>query len=93
MNINLEAYKYKRSDAQRRTMWQLNDIIPIIYIICTHNFYTHGKPSISGLKLYVYAAKFCAVILKPWQFQLEINIETGIFFCHICADFVFVNFW
>ena len=30
MNINLESYKCKHSDARSRSMWQLNDIIPII---------------------------------------------------------------
>ena len=50
MNINLEAYKH--SDAPSRSMWRFNDIIPIIIIIYTHNFYTDGKPRISAFKIY-----------------------------------------
>ena len=45
MNINPGAYK--REDAPSRRMWQLNDIIPIIYILYSHNFYTDGKLRIS----------------------------------------------
>ena len=44
MNINFEAYKYKRSDSPSKSMWLLNDIIPIICIINTQNFYTDRKP-------------------------------------------------
>ena len=44
MNINFEAYKYKRSDSPSKNMWWLNDIICIISIIYTQNFYTDGKP-------------------------------------------------
>ena len=49
MNINPEAYKHKRSNAPSRSMWLLNDIIPIIY---THNVYSDGKPRISSFQLY-----------------------------------------
>ena len=51
MNIKPEAYKCKLSDAQAEVMWWLNDIIPIIYLIYTHN-YTDGKPRISSFQLY-----------------------------------------
>ena len=52
MNINPEACKYKHSDAPSRRMWQLIDIILVIYIIYRTNFYTVGKPRISAFKLY-----------------------------------------
>ena len=52
MNINPEAYKYTRSAAPSRSKWQLIDIIPINYIIYTHNFYTNGKPRISAFQPY-----------------------------------------
>ena len=53
MNINLEAYKYKHSDAPSRSMWRLNDIITVIYIIYTHNFYSGEKPRIPAYMLLV----------------------------------------
>ena len=52
MNINPEAYKYTRSAAPSSSKWRINDIIPINYIICTHNFYTNGKPRISAFQPY-----------------------------------------
>ena len=52
ININAEAYKYKRSAAPSRTKWRLNDIITINYIIYTHNFYTVEKPRISAFQSY-----------------------------------------
>ena len=52
ININPEAYKYKRSAAPSRRKWQLNDIIPINYKIYTHNFYISGKPRISAFHPY-----------------------------------------
>ena len=55
MNINLEAYKH--SDAPSRSMWRLNDIIPIIFIIYTHNFYTDGKPEFLLLKYMLLVCK------------------------------------
>ena len=51
VNINPEAY-YMRSAAPSRSKWRLIDIIPINYIIYTHNFYTSGKPRISAFQLY-----------------------------------------
>ena len=41
ININLEVYKYKHSDAPSRSMWQLNDI-----------FNTNVVPRISAFQLY-----------------------------------------
>ena len=52
MNINPEAYKYTRSSAPSRSKWRLIDIIPINYIIYTHNFYTIGKLRISAFQLH-----------------------------------------
>ena len=52
MKNNLEAYKYTRSAAPSRSKWRLIDIIAINCIICTHNFYTNGKPRISAFQLY-----------------------------------------
>ena len=57
MNINPEAYK--RSDAPSRSMSWLIDIIRIIYIIYTHNFYTFGKSGISAFKLYAACNDLC----------------------------------
>ena len=79
ININLEVYKYKSSDVPSRNMWQLHDIISVIYIIYTHNFYIDGKPRISALNNML-VAKICPAIPKPLQVQLEINIETGVTF-------------
>ena len=50
MNINPEAYT--RSAAPSRSTWRLIDIIPINYIIYTHNFYTSGKPRICSFQPY-----------------------------------------
>ena len=75
MNFNLDAYRCKRSDAKSRSMWQLNNIISIIYIIYTQNFYTDEKPKISSIQLYAACKDF-----QPWQVQHEINIEIGITF-------------
>ena len=47
--INPETYKYKCSAAPTRSKFRLNGIIPIIYMIDTHNFCTNGKPRISAL--------------------------------------------
>ena len=69
MNINPEAYKSLRCTKQN--MWRLNDIIPIIYIIYTHNFYTDGSPRISSLQLY----EACKDLV-----QHDINIEIGVTF-------------
>ena len=77
MNINPEAYKFKVSDTPSRSMWQLNDIIPIFYIIYSHNFYTGGKPRFS---LQLLSVKICAAVSKLWQVQHETNIEIGITF-------------
>ena len=52
MNINPEAYKYTCSAVPSRSKCRLNDIIPINYIIYTHNFYTNGKPRISAFQPY-----------------------------------------
>ena len=52
MNINPEAYKYTRSAAPIRSKRRLIDIIPMKYIIYTHNFYTNGKPRISAFQPY-----------------------------------------
>ena len=52
MNINSEADRYTRSAAPNRNKMQLIDIIPINYIIYTHNFYTNGKPRISAFQPY-----------------------------------------
>ena len=52
MNIISEADKYKRSAAPSKSKMQLIDIIPINYIIYTHNFYTNGKPRISAFQPY-----------------------------------------
>ena len=41
ININLEVYKYKHSDAPSRSKWLLNDI-----------FYTNVVPRISAVQLY-----------------------------------------
>ena len=87
MNIIFEAYKCKRSSASSRSMWWLNDIIPVIYIIDTY-FYSDGKPRIPAFKLYALLVKICPAIPKLWQVQHEINIETGITFlpnlCRLC---------
>ena len=60
ININAEAYKYKRSAAPRRTKWRLNDIIAINYIIYKHNFYTVKKPRISAFQLYAVCKDPCS---------------------------------
>ena len=62
ININAEAYKYKRSAAPSRTRskWRLNDIIAINYIIYTHNFYTVKKPRISVFQLYAVCKNPCS---------------------------------
>ena len=52
ININAEAYKCKRSAAPSRSKGRLNDIIPIKYIIYTHNFYTNEKQKIFSFQLY-----------------------------------------
>ena len=52
MNINPEDDNYTRSAVPSRSKWRLNYIIPINYIIYTHNFYTNGKPRISALQPY-----------------------------------------
>ena len=57
MNINPEAHKH--SDAPSRSMSWLIDIIPIIYILYTHNFYTFGKLGISAFKLYASCNDLC----------------------------------
>ena len=58
----------------------LVDIIPIIYIIYTHNFYTVGKPKISAFKLFAACNDPCCYSCGRWQVQYEINIETGVTF-------------
>ena len=79
MNINPEAYKYKRSAAPSRHKWQLNDIFPINYILYTHNFYSNVRPRTSSFELdAVLFVKICAAISKPWQVKHEINTEIGI---------------
>ena len=70
--INPEAYKYKCSPAPTRSKFRLNGIIPIIYMIDTHNFCTNGKPRISAFQV--------AYMPKPWQVKHEINIEIGVMF-------------
>ena len=52
MNIISEVYKYTHSAAPSRSKWRINDIIPINYIISTHNFYSDGKPGISAFQPY-----------------------------------------
>ena len=52
MNINPKAYKYTLSAAPSRSKWRLIDIIPINYMIYTHNFDTVGKPRISAFQPY-----------------------------------------
>ena len=52
MNINTEEYKCRHLDAPSRSMWRLYDIMPIIDILYTHNFYTNGKPRIPAFKLH-----------------------------------------
>ena len=52
MNINPEAYKYTCSSTPSRSKWRLIDIIPINYIISTHNFYTNGKLRIAAFQPY-----------------------------------------
>ena len=52
MNINSEADKYTHSAVPSRSKMLSIDIIPINYIIYTHNFYTNGKPRISAFQPY-----------------------------------------
>ena len=52
VNINPEAYKYTHSVAPSRSKWRLIGIIPINYIIYTHNFYTNGKPRNAAFQPY-----------------------------------------
>ena len=54
------------------------DIVSIIYIIYTHNFYTVGKPRISAFKLYAACVTICVAIPKMCQVHHGINIETGV---------------
>ena len=60
ININPEAYKYKSSASCTKQKWRLNDIIPINYIINTHNFYTNENPRISASQLYAACKDPCS---------------------------------
>ena len=73
MNINPEAYKYTRSAAPSRSKWRLIDIIPINYIIYTHNFYTNESLQESLLFNHRLPVKIRPAIPKPWQVEHEIN--------------------
>ena len=57
MNINPKAYK--PSDAPSRSMSWFIDIIPIIYIFYTHNFYTQ----IAAFKLYAACKTFQQIFM------------------------------
>ena len=64
MNINPEAYKYTRSAARSRSKWRLFDIIPINYIIYTHNF-TLMESRESLLSNHMLPVKIRPAIPKP----------------------------
>ena len=85
-----EVYKYTRSAAPSKSKWRLIDIIPINYMIYTHNFYTNGKPRISALN-HMLPVKICPAIPKPWQVEHEINNKIVCQICQIFADFVLLN--
>ena len=80
MNINPEAYKYTRSSAPSRSKWRLIDIIPINYIIYTHNFYTNGKLRISLLFNHMLLVKIRPANSKPRKVEHEINNQIGVMF-------------
>ena len=79
MNINPEAYKYMRSAAPSRSKWQLNDIIPINYIIYKHNFILIESQE-SLLFNHMLPVKIHPAIPKPWQVEHEINNKIGVTF-------------
>ena len=91
MNINQETYKYKHSNAPRRSMWRLNDIILSIIYIITHLIFTLMESQESLLFHHMLPVKILQAIPKPWQVQHEINIEMSHLLCQISADFVLLN--
>ena len=59
-HCSTEAYNYTRSAAPSRSKGRLIDIIPMKYIIYTHNFYTNGKPGISAFQPYAACKDPCS---------------------------------
>ena len=80
MNINPKAYKYTRLAAPSRSKWRLIDIIPINYIVYTHNFYTvmESQESLLFNDNIMLPVKIHPAIPKPWQVIHEINNEMGV---------------
>ena len=81
MNFNPEAYKYTRSAAPSRSGRRLIDIIPINYIVYTHNFYTNGKQRFRiSVFNHMLPVKIRLAIPKPWQVKQEIKNKIAVTF-------------